>query len=247
METQVEKAVLRAVEAMRQNLGEQVSIDDFARAAIFSKFYFSRVFHRVTGLSPGHFLTAMRIDEAKRLLTTTSLPVTDISHQVGYSSVGSFSTRFSSSVGVAPSVYRQLGGVIPKVQTGPCRASFGAGSVTLRGEVQSPMGDHPVFLGLFSDRILQGRPAGYTVLVRPGPYVLENVPLGAWHLMAKSSVPGSPGESYIGSHGPIVIRPDTGTRRADVRMRPMRPLDPPVLLALPDLKPRRLAASGRPA
>ena len=42
----------------------------------------------------------------------------------------------------------------------------------------------------------------------------------------------------------IVIRPDTGTRLADIQLRPMRPLDPPVLLALPDLRPAELAATA---
>lgn len=241
MENQVEKAVLRAVEAMRQNLSEQVGIDDLARAAIFSKFHFSRVFHRVTGLSPGHFLSAVRIEEAKRLLISTSLPVTEISHRVGYSSVGSFSTRFASSVGVPPSVYRQLGGVAPHVPDSSRRVRAGGRSVTLRGNVWSPMPDGPVFLGLFADRILQGSPVGYTVLRRPGPYILENVPLGAWHLMAKSVTEYADEEQadppYIGSYGPIVIRPDTGIHLADIRLRPMKPLDPPVLLALPDLRP----------
>jgi AraC-like DNA-binding protein len=169
---------------MRQNLGEHVSVDDLARAAIFSKFHFSRVFHRVTGLSPGNFLSAVRIEEAKRLLTSTSLPVTDISHLVGYSSVGSFSSRFTSSVGLPPSLYRQHGGVVSHVPNCHRRSSMNGQSVTLRGTVRSPLGDRPVFLGLFSDRIMQGRPVVHTILDRPGPYVLENVPLGAWHLIA---------------------------------------------------------------
>lgn len=244
MESQVEQAVLRAVEAMRQNLSEQVGIDELARAAIFSKFYFCRVFHRVTGLSPGHFLSAVRIEEAKRLLTSTMLPVTEISHRVGYSSVGSFSTRFASSVGVPPSIYRQVGGVIEQIPDAKARLTYAGRPVTLRGKVRSPMGDHPVFLGLFSDRILQGRPVGYTVLDRPGSYVLENVPLGAWHLMAKSVTAGHE-EMYIGCHGPIVIRPDTGLRLADIHLRPMRPLDPPVLLAFPDLRPAGTCVAGQ--
>jgi AraC family transcriptional regulator len=242
MGNQVEEALLRAVEAMRENLGEQIRTDDLARAAIFSKFYFCRVFHRVTGLSPGHFLSAIRIEEAKRLLTTTTMSVTEISHRVGYSSVGSFSTRFASSVGVPPSIYRQRGGGIPRLSDGDREMRSGEQGVALRGKVWSPRGDHPVFLGLFSDRILEGRPMGYTMLDKPGPYALENVPPGAWHLMATSVAPGQ-GE-YIGCHGPIVIRPTRRVQLADIHLRPMRPLDPPMLLALPQSETGELALSA---
>lgn len=104
------QAVERAIETMQNNLGERVTIDDMARSAMFSKFHFSRMFQRATGLSPGRFLTALRFEEAKRLLVSTSFTVSDISHQVGYNSVGTFSTRFRSSVGVSPTAYRQLVG-----------------------------------------------------------------------------------------------------------------------------------------
>src|SRR5919198_4395024 len=110
MDEIVKRAVERAIETMQENLGERLTIDDMARSALFSKFHFSRVFQRVTGVSPGRFLSAMRLEEAKRLLVSTSYTVSDISHRVGYKSVGTFSTRFRSSVGVSPSTYRQLGG-----------------------------------------------------------------------------------------------------------------------------------------
>jgi len=46
----------------------------------------------------------------------------------------------------------------------------------------------------------------------------------------------------VGSMGPIKIRPDSDIRSADVRLRPMRPFDPPVLLALPDVRTSPLGA-----
>ena len=73
---------------MRDNIGEELTVDDMARAAMFSKFHFTRVFQRVTGVSPGRFLSAMRLQRAKDLLLTTSMNVADISVHVGYNSVG---------------------------------------------------------------------------------------------------------------------------------------------------------------
>jgi transcriptional regulator GlxA family with amidase domain len=117
MDSIVRQAVDRAIAMMQANLGEQLTLDDLARSAMFSKFHFSRIFQKVTGISPGRYLSAMRIEEAKRLLVTTSLTVADISHLVGYRGVGTFSSRFSDLVGVPPTTYRQFGGDVPGAST----------------------------------------------------------------------------------------------------------------------------------
>src|SRR5215813_8881373 len=111
MENAAERAVERVIAAMHANLGEQLTIDDMARVALFSKFHFSRIFLRVTGVSPGRFLAALRLEQAKRLLASTTFNVADISMHVGYTSVGTFSSRFTRSVGVSPTTYRRYRGV----------------------------------------------------------------------------------------------------------------------------------------
>lgn len=240
MQNEIEQAVLRAIETMRERLGDELTIDDLAQAALFSKFHFSRVFQRVTGLSPGRFLSAIRLQEAKHLLATTPLPVTEISVQVGYSSVGTFSSRFKGSVGVSPTSYRNLGRVTPHTAAAPRTGPAPDRTATVRGTIWSPAPGRPVFAGLFQGPIQQGEPVRCTVLREPGPFVLEDVPLGSWHLLAQSADPDQPPGSgdgmAIGHVGPITIRPDTGARTADLRLRPMRRFDPPVLLALHDLR-----------
>jgi AraC-like DNA-binding protein len=64
------------------------------------------MFLRATGVPPGQFLTAVRIQEAKRLLLSTTLTVKEITARVGYSSVGTFSTKFKGIVGLSPTAYR---------------------------------------------------------------------------------------------------------------------------------------------
>src|ERR1044072_6144551 len=107
MEDLIVKAVERVIRTMQDDLGEPITIDDMARTAMFSKFHFSRMFQRVTGISPGRFLSALRLQEAKRLLLTTSMTVADISHLVGYNSIGTFTPRFPGSVGGSPAQDRQ--------------------------------------------------------------------------------------------------------------------------------------------
>ena len=234
MDEIVKRAVERAIETMEQNLGERLTIDDMARSAMFSKFHFSRVFQRVTGVSPGRFLSAMRLEEAKRLLVSTSFTVADISHRVGYNSVGTFSSRFRSSVGVSPTTYRQLGGITLEIQVDDHEGV--PSTSTVRGHVVAPPEESlgMIFVGLFPSRILQGPPVRYSVLQRPGTYLLQDVPLGTWYLMAYSMTPGVDQSRHVGSHGPIKIQPDVAARIADVQLRRMRMVDPPVLMAMLD-------------
>lgn len=254
MET-IELTIGRVIETMRDNLGERLTIDDLARAAMFSKFHFSRLFRKVTGVSPGRFLSAMRLQEAKLLLISTSLTVTEISHQVGYTSVGTFSSRFRNSVGVSPTTYRQLGGFTP--QTGQnARHSGTTRSITVRGKIHSPMTDQLglIFVGLFTDPIPQGQPVRCTILHHPGPYILEDVPQGFWYLLAHSvaagleeSVRGPLSDTLtlcVGSNGPLRVQPGTTALHADVLLGPVPSPDETLLSALLDIRSVALSVSA---
>ncbi|MET7426934.1 helix-turn-helix transcriptional regulator [Dactylosporangium sp. NPDC005555] len=251
MDQSIEKAVHRVISSMKESLSEPLTIDDMARTAMFSKFHFSRIFQRVTGLPPGKFLSALRLQEAKQLLMSTSLNVIDISHQVGYNSVGTFSTRFTSSVGISPTAYRRLGGFVPRVTVDDRSGAARRTSATVSGTVSSApdtLLGH-TFIGLFPQPIPQGRPVSWTVLERPGPYLLDKAPEGSWFLLAHALRPGQENDPpagdehpYLLRHGPVQLGDDDVTL-PDLRLRPVRLLDPPVLLALPDVRliARRMA------
>ncbi len=244
IEPAIERAVVRAIETMHENMAEPITIDDMARTAMYSKFHFSREFQRVTGISPGRFLSAIRLQRAKDLLVSTSLTVTEISHRVGYTSVGTFSSRFATSVGVPPTSYRQLGGFTREILMDNCSRSQASLSTTVRGVVHAPVADELglIFIGLFPSRIPQGRPVRCTVLHRAGPFVLEEVPPGTWYLLGHS-VPAfrnelltSDQELSVGSYGPVEVHTGVPIQWIDFRLRAIRALDPPVLLALLDVR-----------
>jgi AraC-like DNA-binding protein len=247
----IEQAVKRAITTMRENLGEPLTVDDMARAAMFSKFHFTRVFQRTTGVSPGRFLSAMRLQRAKQLLVSTSLNVADISLRVGYNSVGTFSSRFSRSVGMPPTMYRRRAGFAARIPTDPDAANRQPSAARMYGRVW-PSRTVPrelVFVGLFPERIPEGKPARCTVLAKPGPYQFENVPAGSWYVLAQS-VTGdpealanddAPQTVSVATHGPVTVHGDTVVR-ADLLLKPAQALDPPVLLALLDARKVALAA-----
>ncbi|MDM4719249.1 helix-turn-helix transcriptional regulator [Micromonospora sp. WMMA1363] len=227
---------------MHDNLGEQLTIDDMARAAFFSKFHFSRIFQRATGISPGRFLSALRLQRAKQLLVSTSLNVADVSLRVGYASVGTFSSRFTRSVGLSPTTYRRLGGYTSHVPVADTHSVTSRPTGSLRGRVvpASNVLVDRVFVGVFPDRIPEGRPVQCCVLNEPGEFVLDRVPVGVWHVLAHSVGPdllGQPSAEVgaVGSSGPILIRRD-GVVELQLSLQPMRILDPPVLLVLEDVR-----------
>jgi AraC-like DNA-binding protein len=235
MDAIIEKSVEGVIRMMRENLGEQITIDDMARTAMFSKFHFTRIFQRITGISPGRFLSALRLQEAKRLLLTTSMTVADISHMVGYNSIGTFSSRFRSSVGVSPTEYRQVRGYVRPLLDLP-EKSDGGGPV-VSGTVWAPPGRRPGYIavGLFGDRIAQGCPIRHAVLTGPGEFQLAGVPKGTWYLMAYSAEPGQESvdelDVYVAGFGPIEVQSHAAVHQADLWLRPRCVFDPPALLA----------------
>jgi AraC-like DNA-binding protein len=84
-----------------------ITIAELARLTAESRFQFIRAFRRAYGVTPGQHLRARRIERARELLTTTPVPVTEISRRVGYHSLGTFSRVFRAVVGESPVAYRR--------------------------------------------------------------------------------------------------------------------------------------------
>ncbi|MGP9538842.1 helix-turn-helix transcriptional regulator [Brachybacterium sp. AOP43-C2-M15] len=97
-------SVLQRAQDQRATL----SVADLAEHAGYSPFHFTRIFTARLGIGPGQYLTALRIDSAKRMLLAADDPVIDVASAVGFDSLSSFSRRFRSTVGVAPGQLRRL-------------------------------------------------------------------------------------------------------------------------------------------
>src|SRR6266487_2532352 len=101
------QAVERAIQTMHTHLHEPLTLEELAAVACLSPSHFTRVFCRLIGIPPVEFLSALRFQMARRLLLTTSLSVTEICFEVGYTSMGSFTSRFTHLVGLSPRLLRQ--------------------------------------------------------------------------------------------------------------------------------------------
>ena len=83
-----------------------LDLASMASAAGFSKYHFAREFAVAYGETPMRYVTRRRIERAQDLLRSANLSVTEISILVGFNSLGSFTSRFTTLVGVSPTEYR---------------------------------------------------------------------------------------------------------------------------------------------
>lgn len=261
------RAVERVITAARARPCDPLSLREMSRIAYVSPFHFNRVFHQITGLPPARFLSALRLETAKRMLLTTTRSVTDICFEVGYNSVGTFTTRFTQLVGLGPREFRRLAEqVSPASLTSLCahylELSGGAARrPAVAGVVDSPFPRGAVvFVGLFRAHIPQSRPVGGDLLTAPGPFRIAGVPDGVYHLLAAALPPASDVLGYllpdgaslsVGAGGaPVVVRGGRADHFARVTLRPVQLTDPPLLISLPSLLAdalRARRASAHPA
>jgi AraC-like DNA-binding protein len=240
----------RAIRFIYERYSEPLSLADIANSAIISRFHFCRTFKDATGVTPGRYLSAIRIYQAKRMLLNTQLNVTDIAFAVGFNSLGSFSNHFTDSVGLAPGRFRRIsqrGGIaLPLPQQVPSLPH-----ATVTGTIVFPRGfvSGRVFLGTFDTPIVQRQPAAASLIevldaTVPCSFRLTGVPHGTWFIRAVAVADNADPEPWtsrtllIGGAGPVTVGADT-VIAAMVELRTRRPTDLPILLALPDLEPQR--------
>ena len=84
-----------------------LSLDQISEKACFSRYHFLRLFRQAFNQTPHQYLIHRRIEKAKELLSEDDLRVTDVCFEVGFQSLGSFSTLFHRCVGHAPATYRE--------------------------------------------------------------------------------------------------------------------------------------------
>ena len=96
----------RARDRMDREYAQPLDVPALARTALMSPAHFSRRFREAYAETPYSYLVTRRIERAKALLRRGDLSVTDVCFAVGWTSLGSFSTRFTELVGETPSMYR---------------------------------------------------------------------------------------------------------------------------------------------
>jgi AraC-like DNA-binding protein len=96
----------RVRDRIDREYAQPLDVEALARGVHMSAGHLSREFKRAYGEPPYSYLMTRRIERAMALLRRGDLSVTDVCFEVGCSSLGTFSTRFTELVGVSPSAYR---------------------------------------------------------------------------------------------------------------------------------------------
>ncbi|HEU0003205.1 MAG TPA: helix-turn-helix transcriptional regulator [Ktedonobacteraceae bacterium] len=242
------QAVERAIQTMHTHLHEMLTLEDLASVAYLSPSHFHRVFGRLIGIPPGEFLAALRFQAARRLLLTTSLSVTDICFEVGYTSTGSFTSRFTQLVGLSPRLLRQRAHAFEPLppehaRLYPTTPSGLSMKHALPGQISAPAPfQGTIYIGLFNSPIPQGAPVRCTRLSAPGWYLMHGVPDGVYYLRAAAFPVASdlhsallPGEKMLLGHNlnPLVMRHGHIAGNPDLVLHPPRMTDPPLVMGLP--------------
>ncbi|HET7194772.1 MAG TPA: helix-turn-helix transcriptional regulator [Nocardioides sp.] len=97
----------RVRDRIDREYAQPLDVEALARGVHMSAGHLSREFRRVYGESPYSYLMTRRIERAMALLRRGDVSVTAVCFTVGFSSLGTFSTRFAELVGVPPSTYRE--------------------------------------------------------------------------------------------------------------------------------------------
>jgi AraC-like DNA-binding protein len=106
----------RARDHIDRYFADPLDLSCLASVAGVSKFHFQRLFTATYGSSPAAYLSERRVERAQDLLRSTNLTVTEVCHAVGYSSLGSFSSRFRAIVGESPRDFqRRWGAHAPRI------------------------------------------------------------------------------------------------------------------------------------
>ena len=97
----------RARDHLDRHFADPFDLDHLAGIAGMSRYHFIRSFATTYGATPGAYLAGRRVERAQDLLRAANLTVTEVCHAVGYTSLGSFSSRFREIVGESPSDFQR--------------------------------------------------------------------------------------------------------------------------------------------
>lgn len=96
-----------AISLIKEKYSEQLSIDEITQNIPASKYHFIRIFKKIMGVTPYHYLTAYRINMAKIFLRSTDISVSEVAAKCGFSDTSNFIYQFKKHTGQKPLEYKK--------------------------------------------------------------------------------------------------------------------------------------------
>ena len=108
----VNKTVNQCTTYMQKNFSEPVTLEDLGRLTGYSALHVLRLFKASTGQTPHSYLSSLRMAHARQLLSETSIPVSTIASECGFSSESYFQTFFRKTNNMSPGEYRRSANIL---------------------------------------------------------------------------------------------------------------------------------------
>ena len=105
-ENQAGTLTKKAKKYIDENYAQPITLEDISREINVSPQYFSKLFKEETGKNFIDYLTGIRMEVAKELLSQGDLSIKEIGYRIGYNDPNYFSRIFKKTVGVTPTEYR---------------------------------------------------------------------------------------------------------------------------------------------
>jgi len=107
LNTDIYQRIVKAKLYIDNNYQEDIHLEQVSKQAFLSRFHFHRLFKQLYKRTPHQYITQKRLDKAKILLAENK-PVTEVCIEVGFESIGSFTTLFKKEIGFPPTYYRNM-------------------------------------------------------------------------------------------------------------------------------------------
>ena len=101
------KIIQTAKRYIENNYATALHLEDIAATVNLSPIYFHSIFSTALGQSPHEYLTKIRIEQAKKLLWDSSVPISDVAERCGFGSQQYFTKIFKKETGISPGKYRK--------------------------------------------------------------------------------------------------------------------------------------------
>ena len=99
--------VKQGIRYIRANLSNNITVDDVANSAGYSKYYFSRVFKEITQSTISSYINISRVNEAHKLISDNGFSISRAACECGFNDISYFTKVFKKYVGLTPRDYRK--------------------------------------------------------------------------------------------------------------------------------------------
>ncbi|MEK3822263.1 helix-turn-helix transcriptional regulator [Cytobacillus sp. FSL W8-0315] len=240
------EAITHSIRNMKENFyDDSLDLTRIAESANLSPWHFNRVFKQMVGIPPKKYLMALRLIESKKLLLESDWTSTDICFEVGYNSLGTFTSKFSKEVAVSPNNFRKKKDNKSSSFEG---ISYGEGRYgSVQGQIIVPENfSGTIFLGAFTSALPSGIPSSCCVINTDSntEFLLQDLPIGNYYIFAAGFNHQVLADSVLASQNFLragyfksiqITKKQKISLEYGLELRSEQETDPPLLASLPHI------------